>query len=164
MQLNVIPKTHIRHSALQEHLLHSDPYRSVESQRFDSRQDVWIQQAYPSWSNTQTIKEKNRTVRYIDYSKKENASTPPPVFFVSGAKNTLTVHLLSGNLIITKKKKKMGCLVYDTKLHLVVRFKFWWFGGVQSTLSLLVLPGPLWLEVEVAVRVISMCRIDLIKK
>ena len=51
--------------------------------------------------------------------------------------------------------------VYDTKLHLVVRLKFFRFREYE-VLSLPLLPGPLWLEVIVP-KVTFMDQTDLFK-
>ena len=49
---------------------------------------------------------------------------------------------------------------YDTKLHMIMRFQFWRFVWVLSTLSSL-LPGPVWPKERVPVKVPFMCQIDL---
>ena len=50
---------------------------------------------------------------------------------------------------------------YDNKLHLMVRILSWSWGRMQSTLSIPLLPGSLWLGVEVSVEVLSMGQIEL---
>ena len=50
----------------------------------------------------------------------------------------------------------VGGSEYDNKQRLMVRLDFWRSGGVGNTPSLPLLQGPLWLRVEVPVRVPSL--------
>ena len=50
---------------------------------------------------------------------------------------------------------KIKCPRYDSKLHLIIRYQSWILGGIKRGHSLPLLPGPLWIEVEVPDKVSS---------
>ena len=56
-----------------------------------------------------------------------------------------------------------SCLGYDIKLHLMVRFQFYPFGG-GVTLSSPLLPAPLSIELGVTFKVPSMGQIELFNR
>ena len=75
-----------------------------------------------------------------------------PLFNMNFALSTeLRIHLLY--LLQRGKTSLAKCPGYKTKLHLMVRLHFWRSG---STSSSPLLPGPLWLGVEVPVRILLM--------
>ena len=58
----------------------------------------------------------------------------------------------------------LGCLEYETELHLVVRLQFWSCGECWLTPTLLSLPGPLWSGVVASLRVPCMGQMDLLEE
>ena len=74
-----------------------------------------------------------------------------------GLYNTLTASLQGGETPLPATS------VLDMTLNnLMLRFQWCWsFGGMWSTSSLTLLPGPLWPGVVAPDRVLSVCRIEL---